>query len=55
MRELHRVTKPGGNMVWLDQKWPMHTKKQWKTWGTVGLVRSTQHRMRLITFFERQS
>lgn len=54
MQSLHRVAKPGGNLVWLDQVWPMHKKAQWKTWGTVGLVRSTNHRMRLVSFFEAQ-
>jgi len=52
MQSLHRVAKPGGNLVWLDQVWPMHRKAQWKTWGTVGLVRSTNHRMRLVSMFE---
>lgn len=54
LTELHRVAAPGANLVWLDTCWPIHTKKQWKTWGTIGLVRSTQHRTRLVTFFERQ-
>lgn len=54
MTELHRVTAEGGNLVWVDTTWPQHRKDMWKTWGTVGLVRSTNHRMRLVTFFERQ-
>ena len=52
MRALRRVAAPGGNLVWLDQVWPMHRKDEWKTWGTVGLVRSTNHRVRLVSFFE---
>lgn len=52
MRALRRVTATGGNLVWLDQVWPMHRKADWKTWGTVGLVRSTNHRVRLVSFFE---
>lgn len=51
MRELHRVAAPGCDLVWLDQRWPMHSKTQWKCWGHVGLVRSTNHRMRLVSFF----
>jgi hypothetical protein len=54
MRSLHRVTKPGGNLVWLDQVWPMHRKDMWKTWGTIGLVRSTNHRVRMVSCFEAQ-
>lgn len=54
MRELHRVAAPGANLVWLDQKWPMHRKDQWKTWAHIGLVRSTNHRMRLVSMFQAQ-
>jgi 16S rRNA G966 N2-methylase RsmD len=54
MRSLRPVCKRGGNLVWLDQVWPMHRKDQWKTWGTIGLVRSTNHRVRLVSIFEAQ-
>jgi hypothetical protein len=52
MRALRRVAKPGGSLVWLDQVWPMHRKADWRTYGTIGLVRSTNHRMRLVSMFE---
>lgn len=52
MRALRSVCAKGGNLVWLDQKWPMHRKDEWKTWGHIGLVRSTNHRMRLVSMFE---
>ncbi len=52
MRALRRVATRGGNLVWLDQVWPMHRKIDWKTWGTIGLVRSTNHRVRLVSMFE---
>lgn len=52
MHALRRVCKHGGNLVWLDQVWPMHRKVDWKTWGTVGLVRSTNHRVRMVSMFE---
>ncbi len=54
MSHLWRVAKTGANLVWLDQKWPQHKKTLWKTWGTIGLVRSTNHRMRLVSCFEAQ-
>ena len=54
MAELHRVTRVGGTLVWLDTSWPMHRKDMWKTFATIGLVRSTNHRMRLVSMFERQ-
>lgn len=51
---LYNVAAPGGNLVWLDQVWPQHRKAQWKTWGTIGLVRSTNHRVRMVSLFEAQ-
>jgi hypothetical protein len=47
------VVRPGGHMVWLDTVWPMHSKKQWLTVGRIALVRSTNHRARLVSIFER--
>ena len=52
MRALREVCKCGGNLIWLDQVWPMHRKSEWKTWGHIGLVRSTNHRVRLVSVFE---
>lgn len=52
MKELRRVARLGGTLVWLDTQWPMHSKKDWKTYGHIGLVRSTNHKMRLISMFE---
>lgn len=52
MRALRRVCQKGGNLVWLDQVWPMHRKDQWKCWAHIGLVRSTNHRVRLVSMFE---
>lgn len=49
---LRRVCKPGGTLVWLDTVWPMHRKVEWLLWGTIGLVRSTNHRVRLISMFK---
>ena len=49
---LRRVTARGGNLVWLDQVWPMNRKTDWKLWGTILLLRSTNHRARAVTMFE---
>ena len=51
---LASVTRPGGHLVWLDQVWPMHNKRQWVTVGRITLIRSTNHRVRLVSIFERQ-
>lgn len=52
---LAEVTEIGGHLVWLDTVWPMHTKRQWVTVGRILLQRSTNHRVRLISIFERVS
>jgi hypothetical protein len=54
-RSLARVTEPGGHVVWLDTVWPMHSKEEWRTVGRICLIRSTNHRVRLISIFERQA
>ncbi len=50
---LAEVTEPGGHLVWLDQVWPMHRKAEWRTVGRITVVRSTNHRVRLASIFER--
>lgn len=51
-KHLRKFCRLGGSMVWLDVCWPQHRKVEWKTYGHIGLVRSTNHRMRLVSFFE---
>jgi len=53
IKECARVLKPGGWLIWLDTQWPMHAKVTLPLVGQIGLVRSTQHRVRLISMFER--
>lgn len=50
---LAQVTRVGGHLVWLDVCWPMHRKMQWTTVGRITIVRSTNHRIRMCTIFER--
>lgn len=47
------VTNPGAHLVWLDTCWPIHSKRQWVTVGRIAIVRSTNHRVRMTTIFER--
>jgi hypothetical protein len=54
-RVIAGVTEVGGHLVWLDTVWPMFTKQLWRTVGRIALVRSTNHRVRLISIFERLS
>lgn len=52
-RALASVITPGGYLVWLDTTWPMHSKTLWRTVGRITVIRSTNHRVRLCTIFER--
>lgn len=44
----------GTHVVWLDQVLPMYRKDQWSVVGMIGMVKSTNHRFRVVTIFERR-
>jgi hypothetical protein len=50
---LAQVTRPGGHLVWLDTQWPIYRKTEWRTVGRIMVQRSTNHRIRVLTIFER--
>ena len=54
MRALQRVT-PGTHIVWLDQVLPMYRKDTFAIDAVIGMVKSTNHRFRLVTVFRRIS
>ena len=47
------VVREGGFLAWLDTVWPMHNKENWPTVGRIYLQRSTNHRVRVLSLFER--
>lgn len=49
------VTASGGHLVWLDTVWPMHSKRDWLTVGRILIQRSTNHRARVCSIFERMA
>jgi len=53
LKECHKVISKGGVLVWLDQVLPQFSKKNWNLFGSIGIVRSTNHRVRFVFFFER--
>lgn len=55
IRALAAVTRPGGHLVWLDTTWPMHRKADWHYYGAIEIRRSTNHRLRGVSLFERKS
>ena len=43
----------GSHVVWLDQVLPMYRKDSFKIVAVIGMVKSTNHRFRVVTVFER--
>lgn len=43
----------GGHIVWLDQVLPMFSKRELEWWGAICVIGSTNHRVRLVTFFRK--
>lgn len=43
----------GAHVVWLDQVLPMYRKVSFQVEGVIGMVKSTNHRFRVVTVFRR--
>lgn len=54
LTEVHRVVDPGGFLVWMDTVLPMYRKTEWLWCGAIALWRSTNHRVRGVSIFERR-
>lgn len=52
MDALSRV-QSGTHVVWLDQVLPMYRKADWSIIGVIGMVKSTNHRFRVVTIFQK--
>ncbi len=52
MRALQGVS-PGTHVVWLDQVLPMYRKDAFAIDAVIGMVKSTNHRFRVVTIFRR--
>lgn len=53
LKECVSILKVGGFIVWLDQVLPMFRKDELQMIGVIGMVKSTNHRFRVITIFQR--
>jgi hypothetical protein len=52
MKALGARLKSGTHVVWLDQVLPMYRKDQFTVEAAIGMMKSTNHRFRLITIFK---
>lgn len=55
MRSLATGMKIGARVVWLDQVLPMYRKDEWAIEAVIGMVKSTNHRFRMVTIFRRSA
>lgn len=53
MRALSGRLARGAHIVWLDQVLPMYRKAEVAVEGVIGMVKSTNHRFRVVTIFGR--
>jgi hypothetical protein len=53
MKALGEKAKKDTFVVWLDQVLPMYKKIQWEIIAVIGMVKSTNHRFRVITIFRK--
>lgn len=51
--ECCKILEPGGYIVWLDQVLPMFRKDTLEMCGVIGMVKSTNHRFRVVTIFRK--
>lgn len=52
MAALGKRLATGCHVVWLDQVLPMYRKDQFKIEAVIGMVKSTNHRFRVVTIFK---
>lgn len=53
VKECYKILKANGFLVWLDQVLPMYRKDEFRIIGVIGLIRSTNHRFRVATIFQK--
>lgn len=53
LKQCREILEPGGFIGWLDQVLPMFRKDELHLCGLIGMVRSTNHRFRVVSIFRR--
>jgi hypothetical protein len=53
MKTLGKRLASGTHVVWLDQVLPMYRKADFAVEARIGMVKSTNHRFRVITVFRK--
>lgn len=53
LNECYKVLEDDGHLVWLDEVFPMFTKRQFHLYGLFPIIRSTNHRVRCCFIFQK--
>ena len=53
LKECYKILDDNGYIVWLDQVLPMFRKDELNMCGVIGMVKSTNHRFRVVTIFKK--
>lgn len=53
MKEFHRVLKPNGYVAWLDIRYPMYKRKEWKLVGLIAIVTGFERQTRILSIFQK--
>jgi hypothetical protein len=53
LAQCYDVLAPGGQLAWMDVILPMYRSDRWTHYGNITLIRSTNHRVRLVSLFKR--
>ncbi len=54
LKQCFLIMKQGGYLIWLDQVLPNYKKIEWDIVARIGMVKSTNHRFRVITIFKKK-
>ena len=53
-KECYKILKKDGILIWLDQVLPNYKKIEFDIIARIGMVKSTNHRFRVITIFKKK-
>jgi hypothetical protein len=53
LEQAWHVLENGGWVIWLDQVFPMFSKKNWSFELSIGMIKSTNHRVRAVFGFKK--
>jgi len=53
-KECYKIMEKDGYLIWLDQVLPNYKKIEWDIVARIGMVKSTNHRFRVITIFKKK-